>query len=188
MKRYTTTMPENGLSIEKRRALFFVEEELFKDYRFDEESGTVQLLSTNVSPWFRVDPLHLAAMFGDVDQALHCIENHIDVNLEGRYLHSFSDIRMTPLVCAILARHEDMVRLLISRGARLSRKNDEVSNCQVMALVHRWFVLQDGASSIHGMVTCLKYLGWNINSPVNLMAIRFFTSLRRPGPLTLREL
>jgi ankyrin repeat protein/tetratricopeptide (TPR) repeat protein len=220
MERYATTTPEKSLSIKKRRALFSAEKELFKNFRFDEASGTVHplpvtetkgLFSSRSSTGKAVDferrrvsrrllmslrgssrpitPLHIAAMFGEVDNALNWIENGADVNLKGPCLYKFHSVTMTPLACAILSRHEDMVRMLVSRGARLSlsRKDGTVYRSPVIALAHEWPVLQDSASEEHGMLACLKYLGWDINSPVNLKGDSMLHIAAESGAIELAQ-
>jgi ankyrin repeat protein len=170
MKRYVTAMPENGLSIGKRRSLFTGEAALFTGYSFDGASGEVQPQNMSESKYRisdKLSALHIAAMFGDVGRALVLIENGADVNANGPALPRFGRITMTPLVCAIISRHEDMVRTLVSKAARLSMGDGLLARSPVMALAYRWPVLSDCASDDYSMTACVRYLGWDVNTPVN---------------------
>jgi ankyrin repeat protein len=173
MKRYAMVTPEKSLSVEKRHALFSAEASLFQGYSFDRESGDVQPHPKNEDSMAyieqRLSPLHIAAIFGDVGQVLVLIKNGADVNAGGliRTQQSFDHITMTPLACSLISHHEDVVRTLVSKGARLSIGDDPMTHSLVMALAFRWPVLPDCASDDYSMIACVRYLGWDINSPVN---------------------
>jgi ankyrin repeat protein len=173
MKRYTTTVPENSLSVEKRHALFSAEASLFQGYSFYRGSGDVwpHLKNENSMHHFeeRLSPLHIAAMFGDVGEVLVLIENGADVNAGGPIMThlSLDQITLTPLMCSLISHHEDMVRTLVSKGARLSIGDDPMIHSLVLALAFRWPVMPDYASDDYSMIACVRYLGCDINSPVN---------------------
>lgn len=119
--------------------------------------------------------LHIAALFGDVEWAITLIADGADVNHACTI--STSDCRqlrwkryhdplmpITPLACALLLRHMDMVRLLVSRGASLTTWG---GSSYAVALLNEAYVADD-AYSMDEVLHCLKHLGWNIDSLVDV--------------------
>ena len=99
-------------------------------------------------------PLHIAALFGDIGWATALIADGADVNHACTI--STSDCRqlrwkryhdplmpITPLACALLLRHMDMVRLLVSRGASLTTWG---GSSYAVALLNEAYVADDAYS------------------------------------------
>jgi hypothetical protein len=119
--------------------------------------------------------LHIAALFGDIGWATALIADGADVNHACTI--STSDCRqlrwkryhdplmpITPLACALLLRHMDMVRLLVSRGASLTTWG---GSSYAVALLNEAYVADD-ADSMKEALQCLKHLGWNIDSLIDV--------------------
>jgi hypothetical protein len=119
--------------------------------------------------------LHIAALFGDIGWATALIADGADVNHACTI--STSDCRqlrwkryhdplmpITPLACALLLRHMDMVRLLVSRGASLTTWG---GSSYAVALLNEAYVADD-ADSMEEALQCLKHLGWNIDSLIDV--------------------
>lgn len=119
--------------------------------------------------------LHIAALFGDTEWATALIADGADVNHACTI--STSDCRqlrwkryhdplmpITPLACALLLRHVDMVRLLVSRGSLLTTWG---GSSYAVALLNEAY-LSDDCYTMDEVLRCLKHLGWNIDSLIDV--------------------
>jgi len=119
--------------------------------------------------------LHIAALFGDIGWATALIADGADVNHACTI--STSDCRqlrwkryhdplmpITPVACALLLRHMNMVCLLVSRGASLTTWG---GSSYAVALLNEAYVADD-AYSMEEALHCLKHLGWDIDSPIDV--------------------
>ena len=119
--------------------------------------------------------LHIAALFGDIEWATALIADGADVNHACTI--STSDCRqlrwkryhdplmpITPLACALLLRHVDMIRLLVSRGSLLTTWG---GSSYAVALLNEAYV-EDDSYTMDEVLRCLKHLGWDINSLVDV--------------------
>jgi hypothetical protein len=119
--------------------------------------------------------LHIAALFGDTEWATALIADGADVNHACTI--STSDTRqlqwkryhdplmpITPLACALLLRHVDMIRLLVSRGSLLTTWG---GSSYAVALLNEAYVAED-SYTMDEVLQCLQHLGWDINSLVDV--------------------
>lgn len=70
--------------------------------------------------------IHYAALFGDVDYAQALLDAGLDVNAKAKALAPEDHpkcVLSTPLACAAHFRHEEMARLLVSRGLILTLRS-----------------------------------------------------------------
>ena len=118
--------------------------------------------------------LHIAALFGDTAWAIALIADGADVNHACTI--STSDCRqlrwkryhdplmpITPLACALLLRHVDMIRLLVSRGSLLTTWG---GSSYAVALLNEAYVEND-SYTMDEVLRSLKHLGCDINSLVD---------------------
>jgi ankyrin repeat protein len=112
--------------------------------------------------------MHLAVMFCDTGYASALIEDGADVDAQAwpdfTIMYWFGTGALTPISCAIRNRHENMIRLLVSKGATLATSQ---TSSPALALVDRPLHSSDDAPDIHSMITCFKHLGWEIDLPVD---------------------
>jgi ankyrin repeat protein len=80
------------------------------------EFTDVELNGPNVRGLFGETPLHVVAIWGDVESARILLDAGAEVDVNGEYDH-------TALQEAIGQGHLEMVKLLVSHGADLKRKN-----------------------------------------------------------------
>jgi hypothetical protein len=110
--------------------------------------------------------LHIAALFGDTEWATALIADGADVNHACTI--STSDCRqlrwkryhdpvmpITPLACALLLRHVDMIRLLVSRGSLLTTWG---GSSYAVALLNEAYV-EDDSYTMDEVLRCLQHLG-----------------------------
>lgn len=110
--------------------------------------------------------LHFAVLFGDAEEASALIDNGADVDAQAKvatfhHLEWSTEYAFTPLACALLLRHANLVRLLVSKGAKLSNPG---SASVVLAIMNESF-LRDDSHSFREILDTLKLLGWAIDSP-----------------------
>lgn len=174
-----------GLDLEERKTLFRTENWFFAKTSFCEKSGKVKILwgrkwgvrglgperpdaSHQEGQCQKVTGLHIAALFGDANLASKLIEAGADVNAEA-HVKSFNRLSwkcnnpLTPLACAVLLRHQDTIRLLISKGAQFTTRN----GTSVAAAITNKAFLKHDSFSLRETLECLRFLGWDINSPLS---------------------
>lgn len=172
-----------SLGLEERCAIARSETDLFAKAEFCERTGKVTALASQEyicggrsfmrSLGRRSKPqnigitdLHFAVLFGDAEEASALIDNGADVNAQAnvatfRHLQWSTEHPFTPLVCALLLRHANLVRLLVSKGAKLTNPG---GTSVVLAIMNERF-LRDDSHSFREILDTLKSLGWAINSP-----------------------
>jgi ankyrin repeat protein len=173
-----------GLRVEERCAIARAEADLFANVRICEHTGIATILVARERVWagtslirrfggrsksrtWGITDLHLASLFGNAEEALALIDHGANVDAEAhvvgfRHLQWAAEYPLTPLACALLLRHGNLVRLLVSKGAKLTNSG---GTCVVFAIMNEAFVRGDG-HSFREMLEILKLLGWDINSPV----------------------
>lgn len=120
----------------------------------------------------RVTALHFAALFGEVDMARRLLAANYDVN-EVPFGYSSS---LTPLHFALGARQVEMVRFLITNGAR-PVEPDTWSTLASQPMTRSWLLktLSDSekdivADRITAILNILLMAGWQINTPYGTSA------------------
>lgn len=81
------------------------------------------------APNFGETPLHIIAVWGDIDAARILLDEGAEIDAPGE--HDF-----TPLHEAISQGHVDLVKLLITRGASLTQKNEWDMDARELAAIH----------------------------------------------------
>jgi hypothetical protein len=105
---------------------------------------------------YEISGLHFPALFGDAEEASALIDNGADVNAKV-YVTKLCHLRwkteqpLTPLACALLLHHGDLVRLLVSKGAKLTEPADKSI---VLAITNEAFV-HDGSHSFREILKIL---------------------------------
>jgi hypothetical protein len=195
---YSRLPHKQGSSITERKNIVAGEDYLFANAGLSEESGRTEMVAFTLPEqqtrsrlsWRKrtrgartilrscepiLTQLHIAALFGDTEWATALIADGADVNHACTI--STSDCRqlrwkryhdplmpITPLACALLLRHVDMVRLLVSRGSLLTTWG---GSSYAVALLNEAYV-EDDSYTMDEVLQCLKHLGWNINSLVDV--------------------
>ena len=85
-------------------------------------------------------PLWLAARRGEIDNLKHCLEQEMDINERGGPRQS------SPLYEAALANQEEVVKLLLKRGADVDSR-DHQYNLHHMAVMH-WIIYRNVLSML----------------------------------------
>ena len=174
---------KQGLRVEERCALARDEADLFANIRICETTGIATILIAQERVWVSkalmrrlggsskprtrgITSLHLASLFGNADEASALIDQGADIGAEAhvakfRHLQWAAEQPLTPLACALLLRHGNMVRLLVSKGAKLTTSD---GTSIISAIMNEAFV-EDNSHSFREMLDTLKLLGWDINSP-----------------------
>lgn len=195
---YSRLPHKHGSSIAERKRIVSGEDYLFASAGLSEESGRTEMVSFSLPEqqtrsrlsWKKrpretrtilrssepiLTQLHIAALFGDTEWATALIADGADVNHACTI--STSDCRqlrwkryhdplmpITPLACALLLRHVDMIRLLVSRGSLLTTWG---GSSYAVALLNEAYV-EDDSYTMDEVLRCLKHLGWDINSLVDI--------------------
>jgi hypothetical protein len=195
---YSRLPHKQGSSITERKDIVAGEDYLFANAGLSEESGRTEMVAFSLPEqqarsrlsWKKrprgakmilrssepiLTQLHIAALFGDIEWATALIADGADVNHACTI--STSDCRklrwkryhdplmpITPLACALLLRHVDMVRLLVSRGSLLTTWG---GSSYAVALLNEAYVEND-SYTMDEVLRCLKHLGWDINSLVDV--------------------
>ena len=166
--KYARLAPETSLSRQERQDLILSECELSKYFQLDGETGRVQLRSDIDLSKNKLTPLHVAVMFCDTSYASALIDTGAEVNAEAwpdfEIMYWYGGGALTPLSCAIRTRHENMIRLLVSKGATLATSP---TSFPTLTLMDKPFLNPNGTADVHGMITCFKHLGWDGDSPVD---------------------
>jgi ankyrin repeat protein len=172
-----------SLSLEERCAIARSETDLFAKAEFCEHTGRVTALASqghncggrlfmrslgrrSKPQNIGITSLHFAVLFGDAEEASALIDNGADVDAQAnvatfRHLQWSTEHPFTPLACALLLRHANLVRLLVSKGAKLTNPG---GTSVVLAIMNEKFV-RDDSHSFREILDTLKLLGWDINSP-----------------------
>lgn len=168
---YSNLSVTRTLSTQQRYALFAEKERLFLDYSVDKDTGTLgevsgQTAQESLSKTM-MTPRHFAAVFRDIECASALIASGADVNAKAAMIPSddpscFRGSVLTPLMCALLARHEDMARLLVLKGANFTLPG--TAQKFAVALLRQTPYKFDNPSTLRSMIKCIKHLGWDINS------------------------
>jgi hypothetical protein len=195
---YSRLPHKHGSSITERKNIVAGEDYLFANAGLSEESGRTEMVAFSLPEqqtrsrlsWRKrsretrrnlrssepiLTQLHIAALFGDTAWATALIADGADVNHACTI--STSDCRqlrwkryhdplmpITPLACALLLRHVDMIRLLVSRGSLLTTWG---GSSYAVALLNEAYVEND-SYTMDEVLRCLKHLGWDINSLVDV--------------------
>ena len=185
-------------SIAERKNVVACEDYLFANAGLSEESGRTEMVAVSLPEqqtrsrlsWRKrprstgsilrpsepiLTQLHIAALFGDTEWAIALIADGADVNHACTI--STSDCRqlrwkryhdplmpITPLACALLLRQVDMIRLLVSRGSLLTTWG---GSSYAVALLNEAYIADD-SYTMDEVLLCLKHLGWNIDSLVDV--------------------
>jgi ankyrin repeat protein len=174
---------KQGLRTKERCVIAQNEADLFANTRLCEHTGKVTILVTQERFWggrsfmrrlgrpsksqsCGITGLHFAALFGDAEEASALIDNGANVDAEAyvarfRHIQWTTEHSLTPLACALLLRHGNLVRLLVSRGAKFTRSD---GTSVVFAIMNEAFVCDD-SHSFREILEILQLLGWDINSP-----------------------
>jgi hypothetical protein len=195
---YSRLPHKHGSSITERKNIVAGEDYLFANAGLSEESGRTEMVAFSLPEqqtrsrlsWRKrsretrknlrssepiLTQLHIAALFGDTVWATALIADGADVNHACTI--STSDCRqlrwkryhdplmpITPLACALLLRHVDMIRLLVSRGSLMTTWG---GSSYAVALLNEAYVEND-SYTMDEVLRCLKHLGWDINSLVDV--------------------
>jgi hypothetical protein len=195
---YSRLPHKHGSSITERKNIVAGEDYLFANAGLSEESGRTEMVAFSLPEqqtrsrlsWRKrsretrknlrssepiLTQLHIAALFGDTAWATALIADGADVNHACTI--STSDCRqlrwkryhdplmpITPLACALLLRHVDMIRLLVSRGSLLTTWG---GSSYAVALLNEAYVEND-SYTMDEVLRCLKHLGWDIDSLVDV--------------------
>ena len=118
-----------------------------------------------------ITPLFFAIMSHDTSYTLQLIGDGADVNTEARAVWDAMNIfwedeivgpnGLTPMAYALALGNEDMVRLLFSRGASLSKSARSQSPVVILAA--------EAFDTCSRMLQILKHLGWNLDLPVDAL-------------------
>jgi ankyrin repeat protein len=111
-------------------------------------------------------PLHFAALFRGIDYASSLIAGGADVNAKASPTSSGSNwypsSGLTPLICALIVKHEHMIRLSVSKGASLALATTNEGFAHVL-LSTAPYELGD-PSTTGSIFKCMRHLVWNIDS------------------------
>jgi ankyrin repeat protein len=158
-----------SFSAERRYSLYLKENKLFQGYRVIKDTGRLEETSGEAAQKSRsqtkMTPLHFAVMFRDTEYASSLIEAGADVNAEAAFGSAdapnwHTGDGLTPLTCALLVRHKDIARLLVSKGASLSLPSASRAHA-VACLFGMPYELDSPPCSIASMFACIKELGWD---------------------------
>jgi ankyrin repeat protein len=178
--RYKELGIRKSMTIDERTALFENTalqrhgSRLFEGFKLS-ENGRLELLADKQNSDSRqktmITPLFFAVMSHDVSYALALIEDGADVNAEARVAWDAMHISwedeivgpygLTLMAYALALGNEDMVRLLFSRGASLSRSAGSQSPVVILAA--------DAFDTSLRILSFLKHLGWDPDSPMDAL-------------------
>lgn len=168
---YSNLNVTRTLSTKQRHTLYIEEERLFQGYSVDKDTGKLEEVSGQAAQESRsktmMTLLHFAAIFRDVEHASALIASGADVNAIAAKIPTddsscFRGRDLTPLICALLARHENMARLLVSKGANCMLPGT-TQDFAVSLLCHVPYKF-DQPATVGSMIRCMKHLSWDINS------------------------
>ena len=166
-RHYLDLSVAKSFSAERRYALSLKEQKLFQGYRVVKDTGSLEDIPGEEAQKSRsqtkMTPLHFAAMFRDTEYASTLIEGGADVNAVAAFgsadaLGWHTGDGLTPLTCALLVRHKDIARLLVSKGASLSLPSASRAHA-VACLFGMPYELDSPPCSIASMFACIKELG-----------------------------
>jgi ankyrin repeat protein len=168
-RHYLDLSVAKSFSAERRYALSLKEQKLFQGYSVDKDTGVLEEVPGESARKSRsqtkMTSLHFAVMFRDNEYASTLIEGGAHVNAEATFGSAdapgwHTGDGLTPLTCALLVRHKDIARLLVSKGASLSLPSASRAHA-VACLFGMPYELDSPPCSIASMFECIKQLGWD---------------------------
>jgi ankyrin repeat protein len=168
---YSSVTISKSLSAKQRNALSIKESSIFQGFSVDAYTGALKPTDGQAAEECRsatsMTPLHFAAIFRDTEYASALLEDGADPNAKATLTSQYAggwrtENGLTPLICAIFARHENMILLLASKGASLSLKRStaDLSHALLCDVPYEF----ENPSTVGGIVRCLQHFGWDIDT------------------------
>lgn len=121
--------------------------------------------------------LHMVALFGDVQIAKLLLDKGMDVNgtctVKSAKAGEHTVHGVTPMHCAIGAQHNDMIKLLASRGGSFlmapASSGHRTSAPPLWLISKRWLDMtcKDDAASVVAVLKTMEESGWNVQAKLN---------------------